>query len=393
MNDFGMGEFFKKSFEIQQNMTKAWMNAFTPPAAGASENPADANPLVAMTKMYQEIFEAWQTQFPNNPLLKVTPWGNGAFNSENPMLDMFNKILNSGKGLADLSAVWQGLAGKGPFMNRDEIQKFLEENNADLEKLFKDLAGLFVPDKLRPLVDNAVELVKQYEPTAKYFAQSWLEQGLKTAEDFKKIMEGDATAYSGFYKRLNEAYNESYGKFFSAAGISLTNEQNETVMEQFDSFFKMLISFAELMYLTAEVTRENMVAVVEAYQKNITAGKQPQSLKEFYDLWLRINEESFVKVFMTPQFSLVFSEFAKKSYDFKANFDKVLEQILGWTPFPKNSEMVVHYKIVDDLLKTEQQNAKKLEGISKELDALRDMRKELAALRAVVEKLANAKKV
>ncbi|MDR1946000.1 MAG: hypothetical protein LBQ51_02380 [Desulfovibrio sp.] len=368
-------------------MTKAWMNMFTPVAAGVTKKTADAHPLPAMTNMYQESSKTRQNQFHGNPRLNGA-WSNGTFTAENPVLDMFNKILNSGKGLVDLSAVWQELAAKGPFMSRDEIQKFLEENNADLEKLFKDLAGLFVPDKLRPLVDNAVELVKQYEPAAKYFARSWLEQGLKNAEDFKKIMEGDATDHSGFYKRLSKAYNESYGQFFSAAGISLTSEQNEVILEQFDSFFKMLISLAELMYLTAEVTQENMVTVVEAYQKNITAGNQSQSLKEFYDLWVRINEESFVKVFMTPQFSFVFSEFAKQSYDFKVNFDKVLEQILGWTPFPKNSEMADYYKEIDELLKKEQQHSKKIEEMSRQMDALHGVRDEMVALRAVVEKLA-----
>jgi hypothetical protein len=368
MNDYGMGDFFKKSFEMQQNMAKAWTGVFNPSAAGKA---ADDSPLSAMTKMYQGIYEAWQKQFLDNPWMKLTPWNYNLFNSENTVFDMFNKMMNSGKGVADLADVWQQLAGKDPFKTRDEILKFIEDNKTAFEKLFRDFISPFVPDNLRPLVNNAVELVKLYESTGKDFTKSWLELGPKTADDFKKIMEGDTSAYAGFYKRVNEAYNESYGKLFNATGIGLTREQNEEIMSQFDSFFKMIISLTELMSLLADVSRENMVAVIEAYQRNVAEGKQPESLKEFYDLWVKINEESFVKVFGTPLFSRIFCDFAKRSCEFKIHFDKVLEQTLGWAPFPKNSDMSSLYKTVYDLRKSDYQNTKLIAEMREELDALR----------------------
>jgi hypothetical protein len=378
-----MGELFKKSFEIQQNMAKAWLNAVNPPAAGASgEKTAADDPLAAMTKMYQGIYETWQKQFLDNPWMKMTPWSYNLFNSENPVQDMFNKMMNSGKGLADLSAVWQQLAGKDPFKTRDEILKFIEDNKADFERLSQDFINPFIPDSLRPLVSHALNLVKQYEAAGKDFAKPWLELGPKSAEDFKKIAEGDNSAYGGLYKTLNQAYQDSFGKMFSAAGLGLTREQNETVMSQFDAFFKMVLSLTELMSLVAEVARENMVTVIEAYGKLVAEGKQPQTLKEFYDIWVKVNEDSFVKVFGTPQFSKIFCDFAKKSCEFKIYVDKVLEQTLGWVPFPKNSDMVSLYKTVYDLRKSDHRS-------SKELDEIRE---ELAALRAAVAQLSNPKK-
>ncbi|MDR1685464.1 MAG: hypothetical protein LBR82_03310 [Desulfovibrio sp.] len=383
MSDYGMGELFKKSFEIQQNMAKAWLNAVNPPAAGASgEKTAADDPLAAMTKMYQGIYETWQKQFLDNPWMKMTPWSYNLFNSENPVQDMFNKMMNSGKGLADLSAVWQQLAGKDPFKTRDEILKFIEDNKADFERLSQDFINPFIPDSLRPLVSHALNLVKQYEAAGKDFAKPWLELGPKSAEDFKKIAEGDNSAYGGLYKTLNQAYQDSFGKMFSAAGLGLTREQNETVMSQFDAFFKMVLSLTELMSLVAEVARENMVTVIEAYGKLVAEGKQPQTLKEFYDIWVKVNEDSFVKVFGTPQFSKIFCDFAKKSCEFKIYVDKVLEQTLGWVPFPKNSDMVSLYKTVYDLRKSDHRS-------SKELDEIRE---ELAALRAAVAQLSNPKK-
>jgi hypothetical protein len=383
MNDYGVGEFFKKSFETQQNMTKAWMNAVNPSATGASsEKSTGEDPLAAVTGLYQRIYETWQKQFMDNPWTKLTPWSYNLFNSENPMQDMFNKMMNSGKGLSDLSAVWQQLAGKDPFKTRDDILKFIEDNKAEVEKLSMDFLNPFIPDGLRPLLAGALELVKQYESAGKSLVKPWLDFGPNSADDFRKIAEGDTSAYGGFYKSLNEAYQESFGKLLGAAGLGLTREQNEVVMSQFDAFYKMVISLTELVSLMVEVARDNMVTVVETYGKMAADGKQPQTLKEFYDIWVKINEDSFVKVFGTPQFSRIFCDFAKKSCEFKIYLDKVLEQTLGWAPFPKNSDMASLYKTVYDLRKSEYRNGKQLEEI----------REELAALRAAVAQPGNSKK-
>jgi hypothetical protein len=378
-----MGDVLQKSFEIQQNMVKAWLNAVNPLAAGASGGKTAADEfLAAMTKTYQGIYETWQKQFLDNPWMKLTPWSYNLFNSENPIQDMFNKMMNSGKNLADLSAIWQRLAGQNPFASRDDILKFMETNKADFEKLSLDFLNPFIPDGMRPLVANALTLVKQYESVGQGFVKPWLELGPKNAEDFKKIAEGDTSAYGGLYRSLNQAYQDSFGKLFGAAGLGLTREQNETVMSQFDSFFKMILSLTELTSLIVEASRENMVTVIETYGKLVAEDKQPRTLKEFYDIWVTINEDAFIKVFATPQFSRIFCDFAKKSCEFKIYLDKVLEQTLGWVPFPKNSEMASLYKTVYELRKSDYQNTKKIN----------EMHEELASLRAAVAKLNNARK-
>ena len=382
MSDYGIGEFFQKSFEMQQNMVKSWMDVMKPAFGNQADTQAADNPVAAMSKMYQNMYESWQKQFMDSPWMKATPWSYNMFNTENPMFDMFNKMMNSGKSLNDLSSFWQNLLGKDQFASREEILKFIEDNKASYEKLAQDFMKPFVPEALRPLVDNAMALVKEYEAIGKDVAKPWMELGPKAAEDFKKVMQGDTTAYTGLYKNINAAYENSFGKLFNATGLGLTREQNEELMSQYDSFFKMNISLAELMSLVGDVSKENMVSVVETYQKMVKDGKQPQSLKEFYDLWVKISEDSFVKVFGTPQFSQIFCEFAKRSCEFKIHFDKVLEQTLGWMPFPKNTDMASLYKTVYELRKSDYRNTQQLAS----------MQEELAALKAAVQQLTNSKK-
>jgi hypothetical protein len=133
----------------------------------------------------------------------------------------------------------------------------------------------------------------------------------------------------------------------------------------------MFISLSELMTLIGNVSKENMITVIETFGKLSREGKQPQSLKEFYNFWVRINEEAFVKVFGTPQFARIFGEFAQRSCEYKMYSDKVLEQLLDWTPFPKNSEMTNLYQTVYELRKSEYHNAKRIDAMQEELAALK----------------------
>lgn len=282
-------------------------------------------------------------------------------------------MMNGGKTYTDLFGIWQRLSGKGPFESRDEIIKFLDENRAAFERLSEDFMMPFVPEAMRPLVAQARALMKQFEGLGQDFIRPWTEIGKSTSENMQKILKGDQSAYAALYKALNEAYNDSFGKLFSATGLGLTKEQNEEILSQFDSFFRMMLALTELLALVADVSKDNMVSLVEAYQDMVSKGSEPKSMKEFYNLWLKINEDSFVKVFGTPQFAQIFGEFSKRACEFKIHLDKVLERTLNWLPVPKNSEMSSLYKTVYELRKSDYFQNESIEALKAEVAALKEI--------------------
>lgn len=391
MNDFGMNDFWKKSLELQQSMVKNWMSTLhgaTGAAGGDAKNDMDFNPLSVMMKTYQDMYANWQKQFADNPLMKTYPWSYNLFNTGNTPFDIANKMMNSGKTYTDLFNIWQKLTGKSPMETREEMMKFLEENRATFDRLAEDFLLPFVPETMRPLVAQSRELMKQYEGLGQDFAKPWLDISKKSTEEIQKMLQGDSSAYMGLYKSLNQAYEESFGKLFSATGLGLTKEQNEEIMSQFDSFFRMVLALTELMALVSDVSKDNMLSVVEAYQEMIKKGNAPKSMKEFYDMWVKINEESFIKVFATPQFSQIFGEFSKRACEFKIHCDKVLERSLNWIPVPKNSDMASLYKTVYNLRKSDYANTEEVQTLKNEVTALRQ---DVAALKDLVNGMRKSK--
>ena len=374
MNDFGMNDFWKKSLEFQQNMVKNWMDTMQGAAQGSADTAENAgNPLSAVMKTYQDMYSNWQNQFMGSPLMKLYPWSYNLFNTSNTPFDIANKMMNGGKTYTDLFGIWQRLSGKGPFESRDELIKCLDENRAAFERLSEDFMMPFVPEAMRPLVAQARALMKQFEGLGQDFIRPWTEIGKSTSENMQKILKGDQSAYAALYKALNEAYNDSFGKLFSATGLGLTKEQNEEILNQFDSFFRMMLALTELLALVADVSKDNMVSLVEAYQDMVSKGSEPKSMKEFYNLWLKINEDSFVKVFGTPQFAQIFGEFSKRACEFKIHLDKVLERTLNWLPVPKNSEMSSLYKTVYELRKSDYFQNESIEALKAEVAALKEI--------------------
>lgn len=374
MNDFGMNDFLKKSLEFQQNMAKNWMETMQGVARNAGTVAEEVgNPLSTIVKTYQDMYTNWQNQFMSNPLMKTYPWTYNLFNTSNTPFDIANKMMNSGKTYTDLFGIWQQLAGKGPFETRDEIVKFLEQNRAAFERLSEDFIMPFVPETMRPLVSQAQTLMKQFEGIGQDFVRPWSEISKGATENLQKVLKGDHSAYAGLYKALNDAYNDSFGKFFSTTGLGLTKEQNEEILSQFDSFFRMMLALTELLALVADVSKDNMVSLIEAYQDMVGKGSEPKSMKDFYKMWIKINEDSFVKVFGTPQFAQIFGEFSKRACEFKIHMDKVIERSLNWMPVPKNSEISNLYKTVYDLRKASYFQNQSIEELKAEVAALKEI--------------------
>lgn len=368
-NDFGMSDFWKKSLDFQQNMFKEWMGALQGAAQPATE-PVD-NPLAAMTKMYQDMYTNWQNQFLSNPLMKMYPWSYNLFTTANTPFDVANKMMNGGKAYTDLFNIWQNLAGKDPFQSRDEILKFIETNKASFEKLSHDFLLPFLPENARPFVEQAQALMKQFENAGEEFVRPWLDISKENSEDLQKILKGDGSGYINLYNAMNKAYEETYGKVFNVSMFGATKEQNEELLSEFDSYFKMMLALTELMSVVSDVSKDNSIALIENYQDQVKKGSAPQTMMEFYKMWLNINEDSFERVFATPQFSKVFGAFAKRACEFKIHCDKVMERMLSSLPIPTNKDMTSLYKTVYKLRKSDYFNTEDIRTLKEEVAALK----------------------
>lgn len=97
----------------------------------------------------------------------------------------------------------------------------------------------------------------------------------------------------------------------------------------------------------------------------VVAGTNPKTYKEFYDYWWKTNEEAYLKVFATPEFSEVMGKALDAGVNFKKEFDGLVEKQLEFLPYPSRNDMDSVYKTLDSL-------KREIRSLKKEIAALKE---------------------
>ncbi len=372
-----MSDFFQESLKRQQELIKSWMDVmpkvapFTGTTVGLGDSSLLNDMYTNMVKSYQNMFGDWQKQFGSNPFFKGQPWTYNMFNTNETQVDVFNKIMNSTLVYNDLFKLYQSLIGKDAFASASEVKKFIEEKSSVYEKLTEDILTPFLPEGGKELFNNSKQLIKDYQELSNSFVAPWSDSAEDVAKDVQAAFKGDKNAYIDIYKRSFDCYEKTYGKFFNVSGFGATKEDTEQFLAGFDKFNKLYLAQVQLVALIEEVSKQNLIEVVQKFQEITKNGATPKTMKEFYDLFIKINEESFIKVFGTDEFSQLFGEYGKRAAEFKTESDLILEKLLAWAPVPKNSEMRNLYKTVYDLRKESYYNTKEIKTLKEEIAALK----------------------
>ena len=368
-----MNDLFQMSLEYQKKFAEKWMENLQKlnPAA----QPADLAGLTEwynqMVKSYQDMMTEWSKNFTTeNPFLKQQPWVFNPFNSNDTQFDVFNKIMNGSKVYTDLYKLYQNLVGKDPFQSAEEIRAFLKDQNAAYEELADDILTPMIPAEGKEILNTVKDVYHKWLEENEKLAAPWVDNAKASQATLEKIAKGDVAAYKDLYEGALKAYEESYGKVFKIAGVGINRENNEKLLEGFDSFNRLYIAQTQLLAFVEEVAKNNMVEVVKRFQDMSKPENQPKTLKDFVDLYVQVNDEVFTKIMGGDEFSKLFAEYGKYYAAFKQESDALLEKALGFLPFPKNSDMKELYKTVYDLRKQCYYDHKAIKALEKEVEEL-----------------------
>lgn len=373
-----MNDLFQMSLDYQKKFAEKWMENLK--KLNPAQQPKDLEGLTEwysqMVKSYQDMMQEWAKNFTGeNPFLQVQPWVFNPFNSLDTQADVFNKIMNSSKVYTDLYALYQNLVGKDPFQSAEEIQAFLKGQQAVYEGLADDILTPMIPAEAKELLNASKDVYHKWAAENEKLVAPWVDQAKASKAIYERIAKGDFAAYKDLYEGAVKAYEASYGKIFKVIGVGINRENNEQLLEGFDSFNRLYIAQTQLLAFVEDVAKNNMVEVIKRFQELVKPENQPKTMKDFVDLYVKVNDEVFTKLMAGDEFSKLFSEYGKYYAIFKQECDVYLEKVLGFLPFPKNSDMKELYKTVYDLRKQCYYDHKAIKALEKEVEELQATQK------------------
>lgn len=366
-------DFFQKSLDYQKELTNKWLENLQKLTPSAENLPKDAKGVtdwyLQMVNSYQTMMNEWSKSFSSvNPFFKVQPFGlTNLFQSSNTQYDVFNKIMNSTSFYNDLYQLYTKIVGKDPFDSAKEIENFLASQRATYEQLAEDVLNPLLPEEAKMLLDSSKEVLGKWENLGKDLIAPWNASAEESKAIMERIAKGEVGAYKDLYQLSLSAYEKSFGKLFNVSSLGLSRAQSEQAMDNFDSFNRMYIAQTQLLSYVQDAAKQNLVEVVKQFQEAVSLDKAPKSMKDFCDLYVKVNDEAFTKLMGTDEFTTLFTEYGKYFAIYKQETDKMLEKTLSWMPFPKNSDMQALYKTVYDLRKQCYYDHKKIEELEEKL--------------------------
>ncbi|MGQ9475553.1 MAG: poly(R)-hydroxyalkanoic acid synthase subunit PhaE [Actinomycetota bacterium] len=152
------------------------------------------------------------------------------------------------------------------------------------------------------------------------------------------------------YEEWKKAYEESFGRLLRMPAMGYYREAMEKYARAMDSLNEFGIVLAEF-YATLQGAGTRGF---ERLQERLSSlreegGEQPMSFRDLYRLWWQTNEDLYVELFRTEEFSRLLGQLVDKGMEFRSAFRAYVEEVTKELPFPNRSEMDHLYRTLDRL--------------------------------------------
>ena len=160
-------------------------------------------------------------------------------------------------------------------------------------------------------------------------------------------------------------------KFLSMPGVGYTRESQE----QFQESLRLWNSYQEVGNEFNQAMGKVTLQAVDAMRDKILAlareGKQLQSLREIYDLWIDCNEETYAAYVYTPEFSELYGRLTNALMALKQHGRNIVDEYLGALNVPTHKGINTLQKRQYELLREQKTAQKKIQLLENEVAALR----------------------
>ncbi|MBU0567325.1 hypothetical protein KKC52_04650 [bacterium] len=239
-----------------------------------------------------------------------------------------------------------------------------------MDKIF----GFSSPGAMQEFYGQASHLMETWGSKGQIFVKPWMDLIQKNIDASLDLASGDPEASLNISHNIYSAFESTFGKVFKMPAVGKDREETELwlkVLDRYSIFLSKNVEFQHVMYKTGQ---KAMDEVMEAVAKKIKEGEDITSFDEFFKLWAKVNEKTFLELFKTEEFSKLQGIVLDVSLDARKHFQQLMELYLSDFPVALRSEMDDAYKTIYNLNKNVRALMKKSAGID-------EMQQEITALK------------
>ncbi len=347
-------EIWQQWWKIQEDCYRTWQD-------GIKNFQADnglLNPLSDSSKIAIRIYQDWLKTIQNR-LDLYTPL------VPDPVArNMLDRITRSSNLYTSLASFWEdflndGTAGEKESNAAASLRKWQEKYFTILTEYFT--FGL--PEGLADIIKKSGEIAVIYQQNVVDLFKPWIASSPDLQEEFFHALSGDRDASLVFLKNWQKAYQQSYGKLFHIPGIGPAGNLAGKMLVSFESYVQYVSSLNDFLAGIYKTGFDAMEGLLKKMDELRAQSKAPSSFREFYDLWWRNNEETYLQLFKTESFGRMFSEMVDAGARLKKRLDDIMTSVVSLWPIPTQKDMDSVYKSIYQLKKDHRNEARKIEEL------------------------------
>jgi poly[(R)-3-hydroxyalkanoate] polymerase subunit PhaE len=334
--------------EMQADMFRSWMDAWGRMWGARQGDEAKSGEEARPDAM--ELYKNWQDGMKEMMERFAIP-------TEGLGPGTYQRMFQSGDLYARLYSIWRDVyesyrkaVGEGGY-DFETMRKVLDTWAEDYKKIVQEIFAPALPEQLRWIAElYSGDVPVLASSLLMHLWAPWYEYSRRLAERQMKLEQPSLEGAVEFYEGWRKAYEESLGRFLRAPVMGYYREAEEKLAHTLDSLTEFNIVLSEF-YASIENTG---LKGFEKLQERLAAMQQegenePMSFRDLYRLWWQTNEDIYIELFRTEEFSKILGQLVDRGMQFRADFQAYVEEATKELPFPNRSEMDHLYKTVHGL--------------------------------------------
>lgn len=363
--------FTKQWFETQGKMFDVWqevMQSFSGLGATKTGEESVANDIFNDgMKSMGEFYENWTQEVSQLFEKDISSF-------QNSTQEAISKMFGGASLYQDLNKFWADLTTN--ITGKDfEIKNFYDKWKDNYIKMISEYFISNMPEQVQGFYREPMNIMNMYKDSTSKFLNPWEADLQKLSNLLTKGISGDTESYIEFNKVWSENFSKTFGKLFTMPEFSMNRENMQKQMAMVNELTRYITSMNEFFATMTKQNQETFKDIVESYQDMVKDGNNPKTFKEFYDYWLKRNEEAYRKFFVTDEYSKLMAQVLDSYVNYKKEYDNYMEKALEFLPYPSKTDMDSVYKTIDVLKRD-------VRELKKEISALKNIKETKTTVKA-----------
>jgi BMFP domain-containing protein YqiC len=172
------------------------------------------------------------------------------------------------------------------------------------------------------------------------------------SKEFPQLVSGDFAKLSEMYQNVNNVFTKTFEPIMKLATPGKEKETIEANIALLDKVSEYSVKMAEMQYHFYSTSQKAMEAAAKtAFEKFNQNTTETQGFNEFYNEWIKTNENLYTDLFSSDEFSKIKAEVTNLGMDVKKHFENQFEHVFNVYPVVFRSEVDELTKTVHDLKK------------------------------------------